>query len=132
MQIEEQSWNQKVDHQNGNQQVGMEETAPSTKISSPFKYDIETMEQKINVLATGSIPNKFDALVYLKDIISSQNEEAQQVTNQRANEVIGSLTAILNQMFEKPKSEIPLKFVTALLTTVVHICEIKKFMQVIF
>jgi len=79
----------------------------------------------------GSTPSKLDAMLFLQDMITSENEDNQNVLKAKASSLIEALQVLIKNTFDKPRSEVTVKFIIFILNSIHKICTISLIMKVI-
>jgi len=78
----------------------------------------------------GTVSNKLDALLFIHDIATSENEENKQFLKEKSDMLIIALKMVLAEVFEKPRKEIPAKFLIYFLNMTHKLCSIRVFLKV--
>jgi hypothetical protein len=84
----------------------------------------------ISQLKHGDLSRRVDALVNINELISNLEENAY-VLQKNADELISSFNHVLKEIFDKPLSEIPLRFAKYFLTIIHKVSTIKEIMKFI-
>jgi hypothetical protein len=62
------------------------------------------------MLKFGDLSKRVDTLVILNDMVSTNVEERKHDLVDRSNDLLGAITHVLMDIFDKPVQEIPLRF----------------------
>ena len=73
---------------------------------------------------------KLDALIYIHDIVTSEEEENKKLIKQKANVLLQALRLVLREVFDKPRNEVPTKFLIYFLNMSHKLCSIRIFLKV--
>jgi len=115
------------------QQAQKEENSQPKPESKPHpqagKVDEETFDKQVNLLINGGVSNKLDALLYIHDIATSENEENKNFMKAKADMLLHALHIVLKSIFERPKNEIPVKFVFYFLTMAHKLCSVRSLLR---
>jgi len=91
--------------------------------------DSEQFDKSVQLLINGTVSNKLDALLFIHDIATSENEENKQFLKEKSDMLIQALKMVLAEVFEKPRKEIPAKFLIYFLNMTHKLCSIRVFLK---
>ena len=86
-----------------------------------MKAKVDNITKHVQSLKYGDLSKRVDSLVALNEIISNLTEHEQAITR-CANELCQAFTHVLIDIFERPISDIPLKFAKYFITIVNKAC----------
>ena len=91
-----------------------------------MKAKVDNITKHVQSLKYGDLSKRVDSLVALNEIISNLTEheqaEHEQAITRCANELCQAFTHVLIDIFERPISDIPLKFAKYFITIVNKAC----------
>jgi len=93
------------------------------------KIEEELFDRNLNLLVSGSMSNRLDALLLIHDIVIADNEETRDFLRIKADDLIKALYVTLKNVFEKSKNEVPLKFAFYFLNMTHKLCSICAFLK---
>mmetsp|Transcript_27961 Transcript_27961/g.24636 ORF Transcript_27961/g.24636 Transcript_27961/m.24636 type:complete len:102 (-) Transcript_27961:279-584(-) len=82
----------------------------------------ELFNNCLNLLVNGNMANKLDALFFINDIMTSELSENKEFLKERADSLVQALHIVMKQLFDKPKSETPIKFIMHFLEMILRLC----------
>jgi hypothetical protein len=85
------------------------------------KAKVDNITKHVQSLKYGDLSKRVDSLVALNEIISNLTEREQAITR-CANELCQAFTHVLIDIFERPISDIPLRFAKYFITIVNKAC----------
>jgi hypothetical protein len=85
------------------------------------KAKVDNITKHVQSLKYGDLSKRVDSLVALNEIISNLTEHEQAITR-CANELCQAFTHVLIDIFERPISDIPLRFAKYFITIVNKAC----------
>ncbi len=86
-----------------------------------MKAKVDNITKHVQSLKYGDLSKRVDSLVALNEIISNLTEHEQAITR-CANELCQAFTHVLIDIFERPISDIPLRFAKYFITIVNKAC----------
>jgi len=95
------------------------------------RIEEELFDRNLNLLVSGGMSNRLDALLLIHDIVVVDNEETKEFLRIKADDLIKALYVTLKSVFEKQKHEIPLKFAFYFLNMTHKLCSIRAFLKVL-
>ena len=93
------------------------------------KIEEELFDRNLNLLVSGSMSNRLDALLLIHDIVVADNEETRDFLRIKADDLIKALYVTLKNVFERSKNEVPLKFAFYFLNMTHKLCSIRAFLK---
>jgi len=93
------------------------------------KIDPEQFDRSIYMLVNGSVTTKLDALLLIHDVATSEDEETKQFFKERVDPLMQALRSVLSEVFEKPRKDIPAKFLIYFLNMTHKLCSIRVFLK---
>ena len=82
------------------------------------------------MLKKGSVAGKLDALLFIQDIITSENQENKDFLEANAGLLLEALQVVLSLLLSRPSSQVPIKFLLYFLDVVHKLVTIKSFLKV--
>ena len=100
-------------------------------LHEPIKFDdsISELDKHIETLRNGDMSSRVDALVAINDLILNNLETHKDELQKKANQLADSLTKVILITFDKPITEIPLRFAKYFLNVVHKVCCTKIIMR---
>ena len=87
-------------------------------------------EKCIELLKKGSVAGKLDALLFIQDIITSENQENKDYLEANAGTLLGALQVVLSSLLSRPSSQVTIKFLMYFLDMIHKLVTIKSFLKV--
>lgn len=99
------------------------ETVPIAKI--------EGLEQCLEILRTGDISRRVDALMALNEKATSQLDKEREELATSGNRLFDTFADVLREVFDKPPHDIPIRFAKYFMTVTNKICSSKPILRIV-
>jgi hypothetical protein len=83
----------------------------------------------IHFLQYADITKRVDSIVSINEIIFSMNEQTLSVVQRVADDLIGALVHVMNEVFGVPVENINFRFSKYLISVVIKVCSIREIMS---
>ena len=97
--------------------------------SSKFNETVSELERNIEILISGDMSSRVDALVAINDFILNNLESQREEFQQKSNMLSEALTKVIIDTFDRPTQDISLRFAKYFLNVVHKVCSTKIIMS---
>ncbi len=95
------------------------------------KVEGRLFQRCVELLKMGSIAGKLDALLFIQDIIISENKENKKFLVTKSDYLFEAIKTVLETLLSRPKTKVPVKFLIYFLNFIHKLVTIKSFLKVI-